>query len=317
MPRTADFDRKRLMDVFDRQHGVISREQALETGMTARVLRYRIRGGGPWQLLVPGVYLNHTGTATVDQRDMAALLYAGPRSVLTGPAALRRFDLNAARLSQVDVLVPMAVQRRGAGFARIRRTSRLPEMICVAGEIRYALAARAVADTARSLTSLAEVRAVVAEAVQRNRCPISQLKEELGAGPTRGSARLRQALAEVADGVRSVAEADLRALIRSARLPAPLYNPRLFAGQVFLGVPDCWWPDYGVALEVDSRAWHFSPRAWQDTLARDARMGAHGIIVLHFTPAQIRTEPAVVIATIRDAIKRGHPQRHIRTLPAA
>jgi hypothetical protein len=36
------------------------------------------------------VYLSHTGSATDEQRDMAALLYAGPRSVLSGPAPLRR-----------------------------------------------------------------------------------------------------------------------------------------------------------------------------------------------------------------------------------
>src|SRR5215468_7772591 len=64
---------------------------------------------------------------------------------------------------------------------------------------------------------------------------------------------LRRALAEVADGVRSAAEADLHAAIRHARLPMPMFNPRLFAGRVFLASPDCWWPDAGVAAEVDSR----------------------------------------------------------------
>jgi hypothetical protein len=174
-----------------------------------------------------------------------------------------------------------------------------------------------VADAARRLTTLAEVRGVVAAAVQQGKCPISRLKDELDAGPVRGSAHLRQALAEVADGIRSVAEADLRALIKRARLPSPLFNPRLFYGDDFLGIPDCWWPDLGVAAEVDSRTWHFSPDGWQDTLAKDARMGAHGIIVLHFTPAQIRTQPAFVIAAIRSALKMGRRQPHIRTLPAA
>ena len=40
--------------------------------------------GGRWQRLLPGVYLAVTGTATQDQREMAALLYAGRRSLLTG-----------------------------------------------------------------------------------------------------------------------------------------------------------------------------------------------------------------------------------------
>jgi hypothetical protein len=38
-------------------------------------------------------------TATQDQREMAALLYAGRRSLLTGAAAMRRHRLRPARTS--------------------------------------------------------------------------------------------------------------------------------------------------------------------------------------------------------------------------
>jgi hypothetical protein len=248
---------------------------------------------------------------------MSALLYTGPCSVLTGPAALRRFGFRGADASVVDVLVPTSMQRRGASFVRTHRTSRLPGRICVAGEIRFALPARAAADAARLLTALADVRALVAGAVQQGICPLSQLAAELAAGPVRGSAPLRRTLAEVADGIRSSAEADMRDLIMSAGLPAPMFNPRLFAGRDYLGSPDCWWPSYGVAVEVDSRAWHFSPGDWEATLAKDAWMGAHGIVVLHFTPGQIRTQPGFVIATLRKAMRQGRPQPHIRALPAA
>ena len=97
----------------------------------------------------------------------------------------------------------------------------------------------------------------------------------------------RRALAEVAEGIRSAIEGDLRDLIRWARLPTPLYNPRLLVDGKFLAMPDCWWPESGVAGEADSRAWHFSPDDWEQTLARHARMSAHGIIVLHLTPQRI------------------------------
>jgi very-short-patch-repair endonuclease len=175
-----------------------------------------------------------------------------------------------------------------------------------------------VADASRWLTDLGEVREVVAGAVQHGLCPIELLAEELGQGPRQGSALLRRALAEVADGVRSAAEGQLHALIKRARLPMPLFNPRLFTGQAFLAVPDCWWPEAGVAVEVDSRAWHFSPRSWENTLARHARMAAVGIIVLHFAPRQIYTQPAAVVSRIQSALAsardRSLPQ--VRTLPA-
>ena len=174
------------------------------------------------------------------------------------------------------------------------------------------------ADAALTLTASDDVRAIVADAVQRNRCTLPELTAELSRGPVRGSARFRQALAEVASGVRSVAEGDLRTLLRRGRVPIPYFNPRLFAGEGFLAMPDAWWPDAGVAVEVDSREWHLSPADWERTLRRHAEMSAHGIIVLHFTPGQIKREPERVLAAIKKALASaaGRPALDIRTVPA-
>jgi hypothetical protein len=193
----------------------------------------------------------------------------------------------------------------------------MPHRTCSAGPVRLALAPRAVADTVRLLTDLRDVRAVVADAVQLGRCSISELAGELSGGPVRGSAMFRSALAEVADGIRSTAESDLRSLIKAARLPAPLFNPSLFLDDVFLVKPDAWWPRAGVAAEVDSRAWHLSPEHWDRTRRRHDLMGAAGIIALHFSPRELRTKPAMVTQMIRNALARGLdcPPLSIRTVP--
>jgi peptidoglycan/xylan/chitin deacetylase (PgdA/CDA1 family) len=145
------------------------------------------------------------------------------------------------------------------------------------------------------------------------------LNDELEQGPRRGSALLRRALAEVADGIRSSAEGDLRDLIKRAGLPVPLFNARLFADGRLIAVADCWWPDAGVAAEVDSREWHFSPRDWEQTMRRHEAMGAHGIITLHFTPRRIRQEPGTVAKAIRDALAAGQARGPlaIHTQPAS
>ena len=132
----------------------------------------------------------------------------------------------------------------------------------------------------------------------------------------RQSAWLRRTLAEVADGVRSAAEADLRDLIRADGLPPPLFNARLYVGPEFLAVPDAWWPDKGVVVEVESREWHLSPEDWDRTMRRCRRMSAQGINVMHFTPQRIRTEAAAVAAEIRSALQDGHPRPAVRTRPA-
>ena len=95
-------------------------------------------------------------------------------------------------------------------------------------------------------------------------------------------------------------------------------NPRLYAGDSFIAEPDAWWTDAGVAGEVESREWHLSPRDWERTLARDARMSAYGIIVLHFPPQRLRTEPQAVAAEIRSALGAGRSRGplDIRALPA-
>jgi hypothetical protein len=314
----ALFDRDAVADLLARQNGVIARSQTRNCAMSDAALRHRIRAGGIWQVLLPGVYLASTGAPTPPQRQMGALLYAGPGSAITGPSALLFHRIRAPEAGVVDVLVPAERRRRDVGFVRVHHTSRMPKLVFPVGQICYVPAARAVADTVRGIGDLGEVRAIAADAVQRRRVQVWHLADELAQGPVQGTARLREALAEIADGVRSVAEADLRTLIKRERLPDPLYNPRLYVGEELIASPDAWWPESGVAAEVDSREWHLSPRDWERTLARHSRMSAYGIIVLHYPPRRLRAEPRKVAAEIRAALAvsgdRQLPQ--VRTLSA-
>ena len=316
MPRTSSSPG--LDELLDKQLSVVTRRRLLTLGVTDRAMQYRARPGGPWQVLLPGIYLGANGPPSMRQKEMAALLYGGPGSVVTGPAALMHHCIRSPlTLDAIDVLVPVRRQRRDVNFVRLQRTARMPLKIAAAGPVRLALAPRAVADTAWRLTSLRDVRAVVADAVQIGRCTVSQLTAELSEGPIRGSAMFRSALAEVAKGIRSTAEGDLRDLIRVNRLPMPMFNPSLYENDFFLGKPDAWWPDAGVVAEVDSREWHLSPEDWDRTRRRHDQMAAAGIILLHFSPNQIRREPADVVRMIKQALQLGlnRPSLPIRTIP--
>lgn len=159
-----------LAQLLERQHDVITRNQALTCGLSNEMLRTRVRQGGRWQRLLPGVYLAVTGTPTQDQRDTAAVFYAGPGSSLTGAAALRRHGVRVRRTETVDVLVPARRRRQSSGFVTVHLTARPPEQVCYRGPIQFVLPARAVADAACWLDELAAVRAVVADAVQSRMC---------------------------------------------------------------------------------------------------------------------------------------------------
>jgi hypothetical protein len=316
MPRTSS--PAGLAELLEKQSSVVSRGQLLALGMKDNAMQYRVRQGGPWQTLLPGIYLAASGMPSLPQKEVAALLYAGPGSLITGPMALMHHSIRSGSAAEViDVLVPIGRQRLSTGFARLHRTVQMPARASSVGPVRLALVPRAVADTARQLTELRDVRAVIADAVQLGRCTVGQLAEELRIGPVKGSAMFRSVLAEVADGIRSTAEGDLRDVIGSARLPLPLFNPSLFDGDLFLGKPDAWWQDAGVAGEVDSRAWHLSPADWDRTRRRHDRMAAAGVIVLHFSPRELRREPAKVAELIKGALERGlaRPPLPIRTIP--
>jgi hypothetical protein len=317
MTKTTKLDEAALAAVLRKQQQVIARSQALACGMTPGALRRRIMPGGRWQRLLPGAYLAATGTPTTTQREMAALAYAGSGSVITGTAALRHHRMRAPESPVITVLIPARRAVRSTEFVSVWRTARMPDMVLDDHGVRLVLPARAVADTARALTSLRDVRAMVADAVQSRRCPIFLLVEELDQGPMRHSALLRQAIAEVCEGVRSVVEAEFRDLLKRARLPMPMFNADIFHGNTFIAKADAWWPDAGVAAEVDSREWHLSPADWERTLSRHAAMTAHGILVLHFTPTMIRHDPARVAAKTRDAISAGRarPPLTLRALP--
>ncbi len=284
---------------------LITRSQALSAGMTVDALRHRLRQGGPWTAVLPGLYVAGGGMLTVGQREIAAALYGGPACVITGIAALQRQGVRVPPCDFVDVLIPANLKRQNADFVRTHRTARMPERLWIADGIRWAPAARAVADAVRGKSEMREVRALVAAPVQQRKCTIADLAAELRAGAKHGSRGLRAALEEVADGVRSTAEGDLRRLVKASRLPEPIYNPELFVGSDFLCKPDAWWPDAGVAGEVDSREWHLLPDQWAGTMARHSKMSAQGIIVVHFTPRQIRTEGRRIAAELSSAIAAG------------
>jgi hypothetical protein len=299
------------------QDGVVTRRQVLSGGLTADALRHRIKRAGAWQRLLPGIYLTSTGQPTRQQLEIAAVLFAGPDSVITGPAAMPVYKIQIPQTSQVDVLVPAGRKRTSCGYVAVHRTRRMPQSVTCDGPLRFAPAARAVADAVRSLASLSDARAAVASAVQKNRCSIAELTAELQEGPVRGSARLRAILAEVRDGIRSVPEGDFRKLILQSGLPVPQFNATLYLHDKFLATVDAWWAESGVAVEIDSREWHLGPDDWEATMRRDRRLTAAGIRVLHVSPRQLRTEADRIVGDIVAALRTGQPVPGIITVRAA
>jgi hypothetical protein len=305
MPKRTVIDHVQLGRILDAQCHVITRSQVLGCGVPESTVSVWVRPGGKWQKMLPAVYLALTGTPTVEQRHMAAQLYGGPKSVITGSAAIRARRLRVPPSERIDVLIPWSVKRQSVGFACMHRTRHIPAFYRT-GPIRYAVTARAIADAAHWYANLDDVRAVVAEAVQKQACSIAELGIELARGANSDSSRLRTALSDVRSGVRSVAEAQFRDRVLRSDLPVPQFNVFLRSVDGLpIGEVDAWWADAGVAAEIDSQEYHFYRDGWLKTDAKHGHMLKYDIRPHHFAPRRVTNDWSGVYAELKASITNG------------
>ncbi|MEV7420477.1 hypothetical protein [Streptomyces sp. NPDC089919] len=307
-----------------RQLNLLTQRQLTRAGVSAAAVARRSRPGGPWQRLLPRVYLLQTGPPDARQHALAAVLYAarpgpadplsGATAVLTGGAALALFGIRGAPAEPLDVLVPAPRTVAPAGAVRPLTTSRWPATITVGG-IPVTRPVRAAADFARRTDDPDRVRAVLAGVVQSGWCHPQDLYAELRAGRLLKRPGAAAAAAELVAGVRSVAEGRARDTLAGSGLPQPLWNPRLVTPEgTFLATPDAYWPEEGVALEVDSAEYHYSRDSWHATLRRRLLLESHGVLVVSATPAMLRDTPGLVLAALRTLLTRGPTPPRVRTL---
>lgn len=283
-------------------------------------ITHRIGPRGPWQRGAPGVVVTHRGTLTRRERILVALAYAGPDAVVTGLDALAAAGGPAPALeAAVHVLVPVTRQRKSFGTIRVERTRRTPSALLLGG-IPFTRPARAAVDACRHTERLNEARDVIGSTVQRRRCTVQEVEREVRAAARQRTALSRAVLAEVGDGIRSVAEARAREVLARRGVPAPQWNVRLLRpdGEVFLS-PDGFWPAVAAALEIDSLAWHLGPDSYRRTKARERRLTLHGVLVLAFTPKEILDDPdgfATEVLRLLDLAARRPVPEGLTWLPA-
>jgi hypothetical protein len=291
-------------DLVLAQHGIVTRVQALETGVTRSALNWRIRRGGPWQTLLPGVYATFTGPVLDVHRWQAALLYGGDGAALTSwPALILAGIDRTPRGGGVPVLIPHDRRRRSLPGVTALRTRRPPTVWNRSG-LALADPTRSLADACRLERDLDAVRALVTGCLRDPRIDRRDLREELELGPHKGSALLRSVLGEFDAGARSVAEARVMRRILSLPLPRPLFNVDLrLPDESFLARPDAYWPEAGLAFEIDSREFHAGYVGLERTQRRHARLTAAGVLVLHASRARIDTDWPALAGEIEAAFR--------------
>jgi hypothetical protein len=274
-------------------------------GLERATIYRRCLPGGPWRRLLPGIILLDRAEPTADQRAVAASLYSGPRALITGLEACRRHGLRSSQLpedSGIHMLVPHRHKLQSSGFVTIERTLRLPEPAMRNGFFLAPLV-RSTLDAARCYRDTDLVAKLLIEAIQKGRCSWSDLMQELNSGGQRGTALPRRLLREIKD-LRSVAELHGRNLAGSLAVPPTHWNHRLYGTDGrYIGCPDAWWDDVGLAWEIDSYDFHFWRSNYAETLRRNSRYAGAGIIVVQTLPSRLLHDPEDVLIELAQAYK--------------
>jgi len=286
----------------EHQLGVVTRRELLNDGVTPADIRWRL--GRSWRALLPGVILLSPSLATPDQRQVGALLYAGPHSWLAGPTALSRHGWpGLAATTWTHVLVPESHRSRDVAWLSIRRTGFTDERVVERGPLRYSCLPRALVDAAALAPDDAECRALLIEGVQRRRVRLDDVAHWVDVRRRNGRARLQNAVREAAAGAWSLPEADLARLVATSRvLPPAWLNPELRdADGRRLTTPDLWLDDVAMAVMVHSRQFHADVLDWDSTVEQDSDLSAARVVVIGVTPTALARSPDRVLARVEAA----------------
>ncbi|WBB59321.1 hypothetical protein O7599_27630 [Streptomyces sp. WMMC500] len=338
-PFPAPLSPRPLHDAAGARGQVMTARQLREHGIAPADTAQRCRPGGPWQQLLPGVYLLHAGPPTPAERLHAALLYAGRApgratvpgqtrgttasapaqgaapapygdAMITGLAALALHGFAAAppllALDRIDVLLPRTRRLRSTGLVRLVRAHALPRPDHVTG-LPVAPVPRALADTVALLTDAADVHRLLTEAVRGGHCEAAAVVRELSRARLLGRPHVIDAVDTLIAEGRALAEGRLYAMVHTHALPDPLWHVDLrLPGGPHLGGVDAYWPDHAVAVEIDARAPRRAPYdeegPWSPFAQKRETLERLGITVVHLTPRGLRESLEQQAETVRAAM---------------
>lgn len=260
---------------------------------------------GRWRVLAAGILLTRPDEPTREDWADVGVHLAGPGAAVTGWDALHVRGLVTRNPPPLVVVLSPTAMNRVVGGVRIRRTQRpfdrrwsplgAPYELTPIAQVPRALADCAL-DVDRSATM-----AAVSRALQRHACSVDALYAEYHHGPRNRSAGLRQALLDVLDGARSVAEATAARRLAAGPIPRFELNvPVLDASGRVCYVLDQCWRELRAAVEIDSREHHFSEADWQKTLKRHNALTRAGLSVLHYAPTLVTCRGSTYVQDVAD-----------------
>jgi Protein of unknown function (DUF559) len=304
-------------DVLADHEGVLDTSLAL-TFMTRSQLRWQI-ASGRWQNPARGVVVAQSGPLTDRQLLRAALLRAGPRSVLAGLTAARLDGLKGfddkrpLGETQIYLIVPDGYKRHTPplGLTVITHYSQFlgDADVHPTRHPRRTRMARSLVDAAAWMPTGRGAAAVLSAGVQQRLVRVADLA--LVADRTENLRRRRlitQTLGDIAGGSQAISELDfLRLVVRPFGLPIPSRQSARRDRQGRRRWIDAAWDDAKIAVEIDGAQHTEDPLQRWDDMERDLDLTLDGYRTLRFPAWLVRNNPEYVARRLLDALRRLAP----------
>lgn len=287
------------------QHGVVTRVQLLELGLSASAIHRRVVAGR-LHVLHPGVYA--VGDRALPQLGrLAAAVYASGTGAVAGKrSAAALHDLRAHEGWPEVIARPGTRKHRDI---QITRTIVQPDEITVVQGIPVTTVARTLLDLDRELVGKA-----VRQAEFLGVFDLAEVSRLLDRYPRRrGTARLRKVISSYADSdVRTRSEMEERfwTLVLDEDLPRPELNGTVALGEITIEA-DAIWRDAKLILELDGRQSHATRDAFETDRERDRIAALHGWLVIRVTWRQLADDAKRLTRDIRRLLdqRRRHLSR--------
>ncbi|MDO8188193.1 type IV toxin-antitoxin system AbiEi family antitoxin domain-containing protein [Conexibacter sp. JD483] len=289
-----------LAELAERQCGVVSRRQLEAAGLTPSMLRVRLERGTLVKLN-RGVYA--VGHRRLNPRGVriAALFAAGPGAVLSHRDAAGVHGIRPGNDRATDVTIEG--KRVAPNGIRLHRAALPPDEVTRVDGLPLTTVERTLVDLAAMLPR-DHLGKALHEADRQRLLDVPSIEAvmERTRGRTKtGHAAMRAALDDLRAGELQLTRSDMEIvfarLIRDHALPRARLNVWIDEREV-----DAWWPEAGVAVELDSWRDHGTRRAFQRDREKGNLLTLRGVRLLRFTHRDVVERAALVAAQVRAAL---------------
>jgi hypothetical protein len=293
-----------LRNLVRYQSGVINRSQALQAGLSADMIKFRINSDR-WRQIHRGVYATFTGIPGRGARLWAALLWAGPGAMLSHETAAELQRLTDRPVEMIHVTVPGQRRVLAVEGVSIHRSARAVEAVQRNSNPPRTRVEETLLDLTQTAATFDDVCGWVTRAFARDLTDEGRLRAAMRRrAKIRWRAELYELIAAAASGDHSVLEYRYeRDVERAHGLPEPVRQAPFTDPDGRRGRRDRVYREYGVVVELDGRLGHGLEDEWRDT-NRDNAAAVDGQQSLRYGWTNVRWHPCATALQVAAVLRR-------------